>query len=156
MKFPSPGGAVYNMGHPCCLCATFSVYPSCKHLTWYVVGIIIHELELSQKLEVVVYLGHPVLLSSLCAPNIIEIYLVVCGSYQYTPTRGGSVYGLGLGMSVYMGHPVLPVCVRCFLPDIWYGRSSATGDSSRRDPGHNGPAHLKVSMTHPLFPLDKS
>ena len=92
MKFPSPGGAVYNMGHPCCLCATFSVYPSCKHLTWYVVGIITHELELSQKLEVVVYLGHPVLLSSLCAPNIVEMYLVVRGSYQYTPTRGGRVY----------------------------------------------------------------
>ena len=93
---------MYNMGHPCCLCATFSVYPSCKHLTWYVVGIITHELELSQKLEVVVYLGHPVLLSSLCAPNIVEMYLVVRGSYQYTPTRGGRLYGLELGMAVYM------------------------------------------------------
>ena len=73
------------------------------------------------------------------------------------PNKGWqSVYGLELGMAVYMGHPVLPVCVRCFLPDIWYGRSSATGDSSRRDPGHNGPAHLKVPMIHPEVPLDKS
>ena len=92
MKFPSPGGAVYNMGQPCCLSVVFLVDPSCKHFTWYVVGIISDELELSQKLGVAVYMGHPVLLSSLCAPNIIEIYFVVCDSYQYTPTRGGRVY----------------------------------------------------------------
>ena len=109
MKFPSPGGAVYNMGHPCCLCATFSVYPSCKHLTWYVVGIITHELELSQKLEVVVYLGHPVLLSSLCSPNIIEIYLVVCGLYQYTPTRVAVYIWPGVGDGCVYGPP----CVAC-------------------------------------------
>ena len=95
---------MYNMGQPRCLSVVFLVDPSCKHFTWYVVGIIPDELELSQKLEVVVYLGHPVLLSTLCAPNIIEIYFVVCGSYLYTPTSKGwqSVYGLAFGMAVYM------------------------------------------------------